>query len=172
MTELELKRRRQMLGLTQMELAHRLEFSVQQISNYETGRVNIPKVVELALGQLDQKKKHNEKKRHVGKTKEIIIIQDFIEAVKRKLKNHFLFALLFGSKARGDYTKDSDSDILIVVKKINPGLRQKVFDILFHTDPGYEYKISPILFSLKDYKKNEALHSPFIQNIKAEGTLL
>lgn len=49
MTPARVKRVRRALGLTQRELSSRLGMTVQQISNYETGRSPVPRVVELAL---------------------------------------------------------------------------------------------------------------------------
>ena len=76
---------------------------------------------------------------------------------------------MFGSKARGDFHKDSDIDILIVVSQKNIAVRDEIYDILFRLDPYYEYKISIILFSLYDYKKNEEMNSTFVKYINLGG---
>lgn len=45
----EFKRKRMSLGLTQAGLAEMLGVSANTVSRYETGLMDIPKVVELAL---------------------------------------------------------------------------------------------------------------------------
>ncbi len=52
MKPIELKKIRQRLRLTQRTLGEKLSLSDQQISNYESGRHPIPKVVELAVVHL------------------------------------------------------------------------------------------------------------------------
>lgn len=49
----ELKKRRERLGLTQAELADALGFASNTVSGYETGRMEIPKYMELVLEALD-----------------------------------------------------------------------------------------------------------------------
>ena len=97
------------------------------------------------------------------------IIEEFAVQIRRKLGNNLIFLKMFGSKARGDFHKDSDIDILIVVNQKNITVRDEIYDILFELDPYYEYKISIILFSLYEYRKNEEMKSAFIKYINLEG---
>ena len=50
----ELKRRRERLGLTQAELAKRLDVERITIIRWERDQVAIPRVVELALGEIER----------------------------------------------------------------------------------------------------------------------
>lgn len=52
MTPQELKTKRLALGLTQQQLADKIGYTVRQVNKYEAGRVNIPRVVELAINSL------------------------------------------------------------------------------------------------------------------------
>ena len=99
-------------------------------------------------------------------------IKNFITQVALIMKHNLTILELFGSKTRGDFEKDSDIDILVVVKNDVYHSREEIFDILFEIDPYYELKISPIVYSEAEYKKNEELDSPFIENIKKEGVVL
>jgi transcriptional regulator with XRE-family HTH domain len=49
----QLKKRRERLGLTQSELAEILGFASNTVSGYETGRLEVPKFMELVLEALD-----------------------------------------------------------------------------------------------------------------------
>jgi transcriptional regulator with XRE-family HTH domain len=53
----EFKRKRMSLGLTQVELAEILDVKSNTVSRYETGLLNIPKTVELALEALERRQK-------------------------------------------------------------------------------------------------------------------
>lgn len=99
-------------------------------------------------------------------------IIEYTKRLKRSLGKDLLCLKLFGSKVRGDFTKDSDIDILIIVKEKSLNLRNKIYDILFEIDPYYELKISPRIFSEFEYKENERLNSPFIAKIEKEGIKL
>ncbi|PIU68003.1 MAG: hypothetical protein COS84_02320 [Armatimonadetes bacterium CG07_land_8_20_14_0_80_40_9] len=101
--------------------------------------------------------------------KEKKAIKRFSSEAKEKLGKELLLIKLFGSKVRGDFDKDSDIDILIVVKKDYFINKEKIFDILFSIDPYYEVKISPVIYSEYEYKKNKELESPFVEIVKREG---
>ena len=47
-------------------------------------------------------------------TKENKAIKEFVQALKSKYRGRVRRIILFGSYARGDYTEESDIDILIV----------------------------------------------------------
>lgn len=104
--------------------------------------------------------------------KERDTIWKLVTQLKMIMKDNLVILELFGSKIRGDFEKDSDIDMLIVVKREICQSREKAFDILFKIDPYYESKISPMIYSELEYKKNEELESPFIENIKKEGVIL
>ena len=80
--------------------------------------------------------------------------------------------ILFGSVARGDDTKDSDIDILIITKndedelKIEDDIHDKTFDILLETQ---EY-ISLKFRSIEHY--NKYITFSFYTNIEREGVTI
>ena len=43
------------------------------------------------------------------------LITEYVTAVKKIYGNHLKQVILYGSYARGDYTKDSDVDIMLLV---------------------------------------------------------
>lgn len=160
------------MGVSQRELARRLDLSTQQISNYETGRQAIPKVVDLALGQLrGERKKPASTLGHLTPS-ECELLEQFTRVLKQNLGRQIVFMMLFGSKVRGDFSSESDLDILIVLKTITPAIRRRVYDILFEIDPYWEGKLSPVLYTLKQYQVNDDMESPFMEQIKKEGILL
>lgn len=52
----ELKKRRERLGLTQTDLADVLGFASNTVSGYETGRLEIPKFMDLVLEALEARR--------------------------------------------------------------------------------------------------------------------
>ncbi len=76
--------------------------------------------------------------------------------------------VLFGSRARGDYSIDSDWDILILLEKqateaIKRHIRDQIFDIELETDEI----ISTIIENKNDWASYEV--TPLFQNIEKEG---
>lgn len=104
--------------------------------------------------------------------KEEVKLMDFVKRVKKLLKDQLVLLEVFGSKIKGNFTQDSDIDILIVVKNKDIMLKSKIYDILFDIDPYYDYKISLIIYSLFEYEQNVRLKSPFIENLEKEGIRL
>lgn len=81
-------------------------------------------------------------------------------------------AILFGSRARGDYGQESDWDILILIDKVK--LETSDYDAISY--PLYELgwrineKISPKLYTVGDWMKRN--FTPFYKNIEEEGIVL
>ena len=99
-------------------------------------------------------------------------IEEFSFLVKKKLGNELVLMKLFGSKARGDFDKDSDIDVLIVVKKDRLRNKEKIFDILEEIDPYFELKISPVIYTEYEYLKNKEMESTFTEIVEKEGIAL
>ncbi len=80
--------------------------------------------------------------------------------------------VLFGSRARGDATADSDWDILILVDKERitaadfEKINYPIFEIGFQSG---EY-ISPKLYTFKEWEARR--FTPFYKNVEKEGVVL
>jgi len=84
--------------------------------------------------------------------KEKKVIESFVKELRKKLSDNIVSIRLFGSKARGDFKKDSDIDIFVLVKEKRE-VRDKISDIA--ADYFFETNIplSPVVYSLFEYKK-------------------
>ncbi len=76
--------------------------------------------------------------------------------------------ILFGSRARGDFKRESDWDLLILLDSlINEEIKEKIHDELFEIELETEQAINSIIQSKKSW--NDFNITPFYQNIKKEG---
>jgi predicted nucleotidyltransferase len=79
--------------------------------------------------------------------------------------------VLYGSYARGDYEKNSDIDVMILVDAGEDEIRQKfndVCDLAFDFEMEYGIVISPLVKNEKHFMKwSDTL--PFYRNVKQEG---
>jgi len=99
--------------------------------------------------------------------------KDYIKNLIRtriKEKNPNAEIILFGSQARGDFNKDSDWDILILLNQINVSrvtemeYREELFEVEIETGEP----ISTFVFSKNDWESKHTI-TPLYQNIKTEG---
>ena len=81
-------------------------------------------------------------------------------------------AILFGSRARGDYNFDSDWDILILIDKakLDPADYDRISYPLYELGWKFDEKISPKLYTINDWLKRS--FTPFYKNVEEEGVLL
>jgi hypothetical protein len=103
--------------------------------------------------------------------KEAQVVSSFVKELKEKLGDEIIFIKLFGSKVRGDFTKDSDIDIFILVRK-RKGVRDQISDIAAEYFYETDVPLSPVVFSIFEYKKNKELKSFFLEKIETEGVTL
>ncbi len=99
-------------------------------------------------------------------------IEFFVQKVKRLAGKDLLQIRLFGSKIRGDFADFPDLDLLVVLRKKDIKVYQAISKIAAHSNLKYNCVLSPIIYSLKEYEKNRAFKTPFIQNIEREGVSL
>ena len=113
-----------------------------------------------------------EKKVAYLNNKEKKAIKSFVKDLREKLGDDIVSIRLFGSKARGDFKKNSDIDIFILVKEKTLKIRDIIAEIEVDYDIEYNLPISTVLYSLFEYKKNKELGSFFFENVEKEGIAL
>ena len=102
------------------------------------------------------------------------LVHQYIELLSEIYGNHLKTVILYGSYARGDYTEDSDIDIMVLldlsdidIKKYRHELSCMTYD--FNMD--YDLDIRPIAKSKEHFDKWVGVY-PFYSNIEKEGVKL
>ena len=77
--------------------------------------------------------------------------------------------IMFGSQARGDTTKESDIDLLVVLPSINNDMLKITSDIAWEV--GFE--AGRVISAIPDTKENMKRYGflPFYRNVKKEGVV-
>ena len=78
--------------------------------------------------------------------------------------------ILFGSRARGDAHKDSDYDVLLLVKKRSRELENQVNDIAYEMLDRFGKLVNIFNSEVAVYEKSKI--DPLFLNIRREGVLL
>jgi predicted nucleotidyltransferase len=86
-----------------------------------------------------------------------LAIKEFVEACKEKFKENLVSIVLFGSYARGNFKETSDVDLLVIVKDLPKGWkeRKKLFEeIVRRIDEKYGKYLEVIPLTEKELLTN------------------
>ena len=106
--------------------------------------------------------------------KRITLEDNEIRAVlelKRALAARFkiLDFRVFGSKARGDASPDSDIDVMIVVDGYTPEVENVVSDLVFDINLFHDCFISTVIFGREELEEGPLSESPLYKIVEKEG---
>lgn len=76
---------------------------------------------------------------------------------------------LFGSKAKGDYSDESDIDLLIVLDSYDWEIENEIYEICFEIGLEYDILLSSVIFSKKEFDDKLTKITPFYKIVTKEG---
>ena len=79
------------------------------------------------------------------------LVSQYVEVLCKIYGKHLKTVILYGSYARGDYTKDSDIDIMILVKMSDEEIRlvkNDIYDLAFEFEINTGIEFSNTLISV------------------------
>lgn len=103
-----------------------------------------------------------------------MLLREYTEAVAKIYGKHLKLVILYGSYARGDYTKDSDVDIMILLDLTDMEIknyRHELSGVTFDFNMDHDMDIKPIAKSKEHFKKWVNVY-PFYANVEKEGVKL
>jgi len=97
-----------------------------------------------------------------------IILKEFKQELKSLYGERLNNIILYGSYARGEATKESDIDVMIILKgSVTPGKEiDKMIDVITDINLKYETLISVFPVSNENYLN---VKSPILINVRREG---
>ena len=101
-------------------------------------------------------------------------LDKYILELKKIYKDDLEKVILYGSYARGDYTEDSDVDIMILLRMSDmeiKGYRELLSELTYNFNTSYDIDIKPIAKSKDEFTKWVKVY-PFYANIEREGVEL
>ena len=105
---------------------------------------------------------------YINDLKNILIKTDYINEPIRNIfeKESVEFVVLYGSFACGEYTKESDIDLLV----IGDISEEKVFDLVEDLERKIKRDVNPIVWTLENLNKNKK--KGFVQDIGKKNNIV
>ena len=100
------------------------------------------------------------------------IASEFADTLKSVWGDKIKKMVLFGSRAKGTFLKNSDYDIAIVLEERDSQMIDQIYDYVLDFLLKYEVDISLKIYSEDDYKRKSALQTPFLREIEKTGITL
>ncbi|MBI5081919.1 MAG: nucleotidyltransferase domain-containing protein [Chloroflexi bacterium] len=98
--------------------------------------------------------------------------QEFMRRLQEKYPREILSAILFGSVARGDFTSDSDIDVLLVVEKLLPDLKWEMRRVASRVSLEHDVIFNLHFQSRNEWERQEVEKRTLWRNVERDGVLL
>lgn len=99
--------------------------------------------------------------------KEFKVVDSFKNLVSQKVK--ILEIRVFGSRARGKATEDSDLDVFLVVDRLDHSIEKYISDCAWEAGFPEDIIIMPVTISIDTLRNSPLRESVFIKNVYREG---
>ena len=94
-----------------------------------------------------------------------------IKKIKTVAGSNIISITAFGSRARGDFSGDSDMDVLVVVDKKTSKDVSFINDIFYKEEIKTGIPFSVTIISIQSFDNNKRFKTGFYQNIKKDGVV-
>lgn len=99
-------------------------------------------------------------------------LKEFKEGIIKKIGEDILFVWLFGSRARRNFQKESDTDILVVLKNPTEEQIDFIYEVAMNIGMNYGIYLSVKIFSEKEFNYYKSIPTRFINNVLREGIMI
>jgi len=97
---------------------------------------------------------------------EQIALNRFLTQVHELFNDDYRSAVLFGSKARGDFHAESDIDVALFLRRVDRQIKRAIYDIATEIFLETEIEIAPLIFQLDQYEQMRADGYPIVHEIE------
>ena len=97
-------------------------------------------------------------------------LQTFVRRIREGYPKQVVQTILFGSKARGDSTPDSDIDILVILREEEIQTRSQILTIASRISLDYDVLLNPVIVGEARYQRQQGF--TFYQNAARDAISL
>lgn len=123
---------------------------------------------------MENERKNVEARKKDVPSETLEVIRAYAEGLRAIYGDKLVRVTLFGSYARGDFTEESDIDILVVVDLDDAGLnrlRKAMVHLTFETNLAHDVDIEPVVLSQQEYRQWSSAH-PLLKDAQRDGVSL
>jgi len=99
-------------------------------------------------------------------------VMEYIARIRSRFSDRILAVILFGSKARGEASAESDIDLLVLVDADNNELRSELWRIASDVSLEYNVVLSPRVFGQARWAEARRMRLPLYRAIAEDGVPL
>lgn len=100
------------------------------------------------------------------------ILIDLKKSIEEIAGNRLLKIVLYGSRARGDYDDDSDTDIAIIIRGLTRELKHQILSRVADIEFEYLHSLSTLIISEEDFRLLRKRERRIALDIEQEGISL
>jgi uncharacterized protein len=101
---------------------------------------------------------------------EMRILRKIRESVISVVSDATVF--FFGSRARGNPQQHSDWDILVLIEKVTPEAKEKIYGVLYDIELEEDIIIGPLILARDEWENKRFRNHPIHEEIDKEGILV
>ncbi|MBN1876409.1 MAG: nucleotidyltransferase domain-containing protein [Anaerolineae bacterium] len=99
-------------------------------------------------------------------------VSAFVDKIRQRFGCHLESAVLFGSRARGDATPDSDMDVLVVLDHVDLAIQREIRYLAVDVCLAYGIYLSTRVWSHAHWQTLATLQTMLYRNIQQDGLSL
>jgi predicted nucleotidyltransferase len=102
-----------------------------------------------------------------------VVVKKYLKKIKeQKLLSKINKVILFGSRSRSDWQKDSDIDLFILLNEEKKDIKKKLIDLAYDIDLEEDVLLNPAIYSRRQSSYKDFQQLPFYRNVLKDGFIL
>jgi len=97
------------------------------------------------------------------------VLRELRHSMESQLGDRLVKIVVFGSRARGDFDTESDTDIAIIVRELSRELKHQILDTVAEIELKFLIPLSVIVFSENEFEQLKKRERRIALDIEREG---
>jgi predicted nucleotidyltransferase len=97
------------------------------------------------------------------------VLKELKHGMENQLGDRLVKMVVFGSRARGDFGAESDTDIAIIVRELSRELKYQILDTVADIEMEFVIPLSVVVFSESEFERLKKRERRIALDIEKEG---